>query len=562
MVGVIGYSSNLLPLQRKGKQEVSIVWLSRNECLKALPDKVGTLVGKARKLAWQIMREWADQCTETVREREIILYVLGDFFRFRPKDPFAFKYPLKGKAIPRIKSLAELRVEIFSKRFSFGVEEGDDAIRDVLPDVGGGNQELKENIWADYSQYEVLQQIRKKPSVEQVIGLANFYSLVVLCRFIVEGTVEINGGVPGSVIKTTVFVAKRNGVFVDFVRAKKKRRFVARVLPGNKERGSHGQQNAIARVVGIMIRELLRTNTDFLFSALVKHPQFKNLKKFSVSSAELKEHFVDKGVESITRDFLAMDSKEERVLFEEIRKNAKGWIIHGDPEVILVEDFMYVPDFVAEQGGRKVLIELAGFYTAEYLERKAEKLREVERKHLLVVLVPENNKLVFEQLSSPVITYRKKPSWQRLLRVLENTFSQIGDETDLRLKVMEAVLEKGKAEDCLGIDALQQATEVSEETFRKWLFSEKNKELFRKQGYLVIPPNGIMKEETWRKIKHAFWSLFEGGAEDLEEYENIIPSTVPKEWVPSILQTYGFDITYKDFVSPKVTLRGKNRKTP
>ena len=552
MVGVIGYSSNLLPLRRKGKKEISIAWLFGKECLEGVLGRLESLIGKPRKEAWPVMREWVDECTETIRERDIILHALGDFYQFMTKDSFAFKYPIKGKAIPWIKSLPELRVEVFSRRFRYRHDEGVKAIKEILP--GEGSSDLKESLWADYSHYEVLQRIREKPDLDQIIGLANFYSLVVLCRFSVELRADIEGGIPGSVAKAIVYAAKRNGVFIELDREDKG--VVVRVLPGNRELGSVGQQNALSRVIGVLIRELLRNKVTFVFSTLVKHPQFKNLKRFSVDSGELREHSVASGIESITSDVFTADSEAERVLFEKIRKNAMGWAIHEDPEIVFLEKSIYVPDFVAEQEGRKVLIELAGFYTADYLEKKAEKLKEVEKKHDLVVLVPEENTHAFQKLSSPIISYRKKPSAQRLLRVLEHLFSQSISEEDLLERVGKALENwKSPLPICISVETLQQRVGVKGSTLQKAILSPPVKAFLEEQGYVIVSPVGMMKKHAWEKIGESFETIFEKGVVDLREYEKKIPKGVPADWIPVLLETHGFSITYEDFASLMVEKR-------
>ncbi len=548
MAGVIGYSSNLLPLRRKGKKEISIAWLFGKDCLKEVLKKLETLIDKPRKEAWPLMREWVDECTETIRERDIILHALGDFYQFKTKDSFAFRYPIKGKTIPRINSLPELRVEIFSRRFRYRHDEGVKAIKEVL--LGEERSDLKESLWADYSHYEVLHRIREKPDLGQIIGLANFYSLVVLCRFSVELRADIEGGIPGSVAKAIIYAAKRNGVFIELDR--EDQGVVVRVLPGNRELGSVGQQNALSRVIGVLIRELLRNKVTFVFSALVKHPQFKNLKRFSVDSEELREYSVISGIESITSDAFVADSETERALFEEIRKNAHGWTIHEDPEIVFLEKTIYVPDFVAEQEGKKVLIELAGFYTADYLEKKAEKLKEVEKKHDLVVLVQEENVSAFQELSSPIIPYRKKPSAQRLLRVLDNLLSQSISEEDLLERIRRALEAWKNPPICISVETLRQRVSVKGNVLQKAMLSPRVRVFFEEQGYVIVFPVGVIKKHAWKKIGKSFEIIFEKGVVDLNQYEKKIPRGVPVEWIPVLLETHGFSITYENFASLKV----------
>ena len=52
-----------------------------------------------------------------------------------------------------------------------------------------------------------------------------------------------------------------------------------------------------------------------------------------------------------------------------------GWKISREPDPLIADGKAMIPDFLFERFGRKVYLEIVGFWTKEYLERKAAKLK-------------------------------------------------------------------------------------------------------------------------------------------------------------------------------------------
>ena len=67
-----------------------------------------------------------------------------------------------------------------------------------------------------------------------------------------------------------------------------------------------------------------------------------------------------------------------------------GWRLEREPEPILVDDTILVPDFALTRGMRRVYLEIAGYWRPGYRERKARKLTALRRRVALVVAAPES----------------------------------------------------------------------------------------------------------------------------------------------------------------------------
>jgi predicted nuclease of restriction endonuclease-like RecB superfamily len=99
------------------------------------------------------------------------------------------------------------------------------------------------------------------------------------------------------------------------------------------------------------------------------------------------------------------------------------WTLTREDEVILLGDTVMIPDFALtnKKDGRRVLIEIVGFWTKEYLRRKVEKVRAAERSDLLL-LVYEGINLTpdkLEDIPGEVLYFKNKPVMKDVMAAVE-----------------------------------------------------------------------------------------------------------------------------------------------
>ena len=65
-----------------------------------------------------------------------------------------------------------------------------------------------------------------------------------------------------------------------------------------------------------------------------------------------------------------------------------GWRLIREPEPIIVSNKAFIPDFAFEKGNIRVYLEIVGFWTKEYIEKKLQKIRElrVERSDIDIIV--------------------------------------------------------------------------------------------------------------------------------------------------------------------------------
>lgn len=126
---------------------------------------------------------------------------------------------------------------------------------------------------------------------------------------------------------------------------------------------------------------------------------------------------------------MEFDSDVERALYVEFAAleaagEAHGWRLEREPEPVVVGETILVPDFALMRGGRRVYLEIAGYWRPEYRERKARKLLAARDAVALVVAAPDAAKgeLAGVAETIPVLWYRNRVSAEGLLGLLERAY--------------------------------------------------------------------------------------------------------------------------------------------
>jgi len=122
------------------------------------------------------------------------------------------------------------------------------------------------------------------------------------------------------------------------------------------------------------------------------------------------------------------DSSVEESFASQFRAVDSGWTLKREPEPVLAGHRVLVPDFSLEKAGLKIYLEIVGFWTEDYLRRKAEKLKQVEVKMILLVhegLACERLVALEKRPQLHFIYYRDKISLAPILRYLQSEFEAV-----------------------------------------------------------------------------------------------------------------------------------------
>jgi predicted nuclease of restriction endonuclease-like RecB superfamily len=109
-----------------------------------------------------------------------------------------------------------------------------------------------------------------------------------------------------------------------------------------------------------------------------------------------------------------------------------GWQLEREPEPLLLSSGadnghtrgIFIPDFALTRGKRRIYVEILGFWTPGYRERKRQKLQLLKGRADLILALPVEAHPAFASLAAdfPLVEYREQLSATELLRVLQTRY--------------------------------------------------------------------------------------------------------------------------------------------
>ena len=142
-----------------------------------------------------------------------------------------------------------------------------------------------------------------------------------------------------------------------------------------------------------------------------------------------------------------------------------GWTMQREPEPVLAPGIVFIPDFAFLRGGTRVFMEIAGFWSPSYRERKVAKLRALashEGYAPLILAVPLDAEQTFSGLPFPVVPYKNKVAATDLLTLLDRDYGgreERHEAAQSQLSALrEAALERGFVPDAEIAQTLQAYT--------------------------------------------------------------------------------------------------------
>lgn len=125
------------------------------------------------------------------------------------------------------------------------------------------------------------------------------------------------------------------------------------------------------------------------------------------------------GLHTYYRQEHPFDSSVEEKFYNGFQSAKTDWQIHREAEVIDLKDSVFIPDFTfTHPDGRSRGMEIVGFWTPEYLEKKLAKLKKANC-HDMIIAVNETLKCSKEDFQGHVIFFKTGLRPNKVIEVLE-----------------------------------------------------------------------------------------------------------------------------------------------
>lgn len=243
-----------------------------------------------------------------------------------------------------------------------------------------------------------------KPTVDDVIGIYNFEVIDTLITNGKKVKVIFHVKNLGAVAKRIIREAKRFSILCDLYLEDGRLRvefYGPRELFGRATRFGRAISHTFFKTITLLggleaklleftVEVVLREKT-YIFHVKPPLPLVKIPEKY-----ETKEAMFDSLVEK--RFYWAIKSSKPR-----------GWDIIREPEPIILEGMIIVPDFVLVKKNEKIFVEIVGYWRKEYLEKKKKQFDVLKRYgQKIVILVDHKYFDEFKGCGLPVFKYKRK----------------------------------------------------------------------------------------------------------------------------------------------------------
>lgn len=197
-----------------------------------------------------------------------------------------------------------------------------------------------------------------------------------------------------------------------------------------------------------------RIKANILRKGLQRNPR---IYEFNLDERERDKLMTGKVVENEQ-----FDSRVEEDFYQRFKALKTGWTITREPEPLISGSTVMVPDFGFEKEGIKVFMEIVGFWTEKYLERKIAKLEKINQE--LILAVDENLACSsFENIPGKVIYYKNRVPLKPVVEILQKLEQNKINQEVAKLKISTIKLDK----EIVPLSELAKKHKVSEEAIRK-----------------------------------------------------------------------------------------------
>ncbi len=213
-----------------------------------------------------------------------------------------------------------------------------------------------------------------------------------------------------------------------------------------------------------------------------------------------------------------------------------GWKISREPDPLIADGKAMIPDFLFERFGRKVYFEIVGFWTREYLERKATKLKVLfdDNNKSVDLLVAVNSELSCSQIETiskdRIFTFKKDVSIKPILEHLKKIDAEIIEE-----KIHTKIKLDEKNLDLISIKQIALENSLPEAATLKILLADYPDDYITAGGYL------ISKEKV-----NSMSSNLKGISKFVEACKILALQKIPDSCHADLLSKMGYNVVWED----------------
>ena len=234
------------------------------------------------------------------------------------------------------------------------------------------------------------------------------------------------------------------------------------------------------------------------------------------------------------------DSSIEERFARKFEQFASGWKLVREPDPIIADGKALIPDFMFKKYNRRVYLEIVGFWTKEYLERKVHKLI-ASAGNKIDMLIAVNEELACSKLSSlskeKVIFYKNEVPVKPIIDYLKRMDQEMIERS---IRNVQISIDSTRGE-VIPIEQIAQEYSIPEESALKIL--SKNNE------YIVVGKFLLSKIKA-----HKMERLLEGITKFVDACSVLAQNSIPESCHAEMISMLGYDVVWQGLDVSKATI--------
>ena len=373
----------------------------------------------------------------------------------------------------------------------------------------------------------------------QLIRNFNFDTIETILCFSLDLQMKVKK-LPGYLAKNLVYISKKNYVFTEITLEEGGYKItIEPPLELFTDKGGWGKN--ISNVATYILRNVLREKIAFYLRASVE-PR-NRIAAFTLQSSEL-PLLPSFGRDEEEEFRPEIDSKIEGQ-FQKTWRRFQGWKARAEPEAIIVGKRMYVPDFLLERSDKSIYLEIVGFYTMKYVQKKRRQMQELEKLGVpIIYLIDESLRDHFIDLSEikKVFYSGTQVPNSNIIRILEANYSDFNERVSAFLKKTKEICKSmDETKSMMEIRTLQDKLEAySSDEVEKILGLKEIIGILKTHAISFLSSYGLVKDSVIQEIEEMLNQI---STIPLSELKEEFPEY--KEALIPISQHLGFKVKWK-----------------
>ncbi|MCF2137593.1 MAG: DUF790 family protein [Candidatus Thorarchaeota archaeon] len=230
------------------------------------------------------------------------------------------------------------------------------------------------------------------------------------------------------------------------------------------------------------------------------------------------------------------DSSVEERFAQDFRMAKTGWTMSREPRPLKAGTHVMIPDFLFERFGKRIYMEIAGFWTTEYISKKINKLQNLQEVDMIVAA---DEALACEEMDSlpeniHVFYYRRKVPIGPIVHYLRSKEAELTQAHLQQLELDNVQIEPNAP--VISVSELASQMAITESSLRTFLQQRPV------TGYRIIGDD-LVSDTVLREIDRALHDRLQDGPLMLSEAVSII-NAWNIEHPTSVLEHLGYTVDW------------------